>query len=248
MTIKIENLSHSFGKISALKDITVGIKPKSITALIGPNAAGKSTLLRCIIGAIKPGNGCVLIDNKQSHKLSAKAFAQCAAYVPQRPVVSAAFSVREVVELGRYVLSVNKSKVDNALEQLDLLKLADRPFQTLSVGQQQRVALARAFAQLSSNGHLILDEPMSAMDLNYVYKCVALLRERAEAGATVILALHDLSLAATIAENVLLLDKGQLVLSGDVDEVMQPKHLTKVFGIALERVSRAGGKDALLVK
>ena len=248
MTIKIENLSHSFGKIAALKDITTSVKQKCITVLIGPNAAGKSTLLRCIIGAIKPSHGKVLIDNKPAHKISAKALAQCAAYVPQRPMVSAAFSVREVVELGRYVLPTNISKVDDALEQLDLTNIAERAFQTLSVGQQQRVALARAFAQISAGGHLILDEPMSAMDLNYVYKCVDLLRERADAGATVILALHDLSLAATIADNVLLLDNGKLVMSGEVNEVMQPKHLTKVFGIELERVSRAGGKDALLVK
>lgn len=248
MTIKIENLSYNFPKIAALKDITTSIKPQSITVLIGPNAAGKSTLLRCIIGAIKPSQGKVLIDKRQAHKIPPKALAQCAAYVPQRPVVSAAFSVREVVELGRYVLPRNISKVDEALEQLNLTNLGERAFQTLSVGQQQRVALARAFAQLSANGYLILDEPMSAMDLNYVYKCVDLLRARADAGATVILALHDLSLAARIADNVLLLDKGRLVLSGDVDEVMQPKHLTKVFGIELERVSRAGGKDALLVK
>ena len=248
MTIKIENLSHSFDKIDALRDITTNVKPKSITVLIGPNAAGKSTLLRCIIGAIRPRNGKVLIDNKPTHKLSARALAKCAAYVPQRPVVSAAFSVREVVELGRYVLPTNIGKVNEALEQLDLTKLEDRAFQTLSVGQQQRVALARAFAQLSANGHLILDEPMSAMDLNYVYKCVDLLRAKADAGATVILALHDLSLSASIADNVFLLDKGKLSLAGDVNEVMQPKHLTKVFGIELERVARAGGKDALLVK
>ncbi|MCH8823755.1 MAG: ABC transporter ATP-binding protein [Planctomycetes bacterium] len=248
MTIKIENLSHSFGKIAALKDISTSIKPKSITVLIGPNAAGKSTLLRCIIGAIRPNSGKVLIDKMPAHKLSARVLAKCAAYVPQRPIVSAAFSVREVVELGRYVLPRNISKVDKALDQLDLTKLEDRAFQNLSVGQQQRVALARAFAQISVNGHLILDEPMSAMDLNYVYKCVDLLRAKAESGATVILALHDLSLAATIADNVLLLDNGKLILSGDVNEVMQPGHLTKVFGIELERVARAGGKDALLVK
>lgn len=248
MTIKIENLSHSFGKIDALKDITISVKPKSITVLIGPNAAGKSTLLRCVIGALKPSKGIVFIDKKPTHKLSARVLAKCAAYVPQRPIVSAAFSVREVVELGRYVLPRNISKVDDALEQLNLTKLADRAFQTLSVGQQQRVALARAFAQISADGHLILDEPMSAMDLNYVYKCVDLLRERADAGATVILALHDLSLAMSIADNVLLLDNGKLVLAGEVDEVMQPEHLTKVFGIELERVPRAGGKDALVVK
>ncbi len=248
MTIHIKNLSHSFGKLDALKDISASIKPLSITALIGPNAAGKSTLLRCIMGALKPGKGKVLIDKKKAHRLNGKALAECIAYVPQRPIVSAAFSVREVVELGRYILPINMGKVDEALDQFDLTSLADRPFQSLSVGQQQRVALARAIAQLDMDGHLILDEPMSAMDLNYVYKCVDLLRGLADGGATVILALHDLSLAATISDNVLLLDNGKLVLSGDVDEVMQPMHLTKVFGIELERVSRAGGKDALLVK
>jgi iron complex transport system ATP-binding protein len=170
------------------------------------------------------------------------------AYVPQRSVVSASFTVREVVELGRYALPPSRRRVDEALAQLDLVEIADRPYPALSVGQQQRAALARAVAQLASDGHLILDEPTSAMDLRHVREAMLLLRRLADGGATVLVAVHDLMLAASAADECWLLDRGRLAASGPARDVMNLERLHEVFGVGFEWVSRPGRSDILLAE
>lgn len=240
MTIVIENLTHRYGVIPALRGVSGAASPGKITALLGPNAAGKSTLLRCIIGAIKPSAGCVLVDGKPAHATPPHLMAQKLAYVPQRSTVAAAFTVREVVELGRYVLKPDPKAVSNAISQMDLIDVAERPFASLSVGQQQRVTLARALAQLgpeererSSSGHLVLDEPMSAMDLRHVRDAMDHLRSLADRGITIIIAMHDLTLAAKVADDVWLLNEGQL-RTGSACEVLDTEQLQRVYGVAFE--------------
>ncbi len=244
MSIVIEKLSFSYGRLNVLQDISAIARPGNITALIGPNASGKSTLLKCIIGVLKPAAGTILLGRQPVHQLRAGQIARCVAYVPQRPTVAAAFSVRQVVELGRYALTPSPAIIEKALQKLDLLDIADRPYPELSVGQQQRVTLARALAQMGninvssppakyfSDLHsqmLVLDEPTSAMDLNHVAATVALLRELAAAGATVVLALHDLSLASAIADEIWLLDHGSLLASGPPAQTLTIDRLTQVF-------------------
>lgn len=246
MAIVIEHLDYSYGRLGVLRNVSACARPCRITAVIGPNAAGKSTLLRCIIGAIKPQAGRVLVDGVTVHSQPPRRLAQRIAYVPQRPVVSAAFSVRQVVELGRYALAANPARVDQAISRLDLVEVADRPYRALSVGQQQRVSLARACAQLAPDGYLVLDEPTSAMDLRHVSDCMRLLRDLAGFGATVLMAVHDLSLAAAIADEIWLLDDGRMVASGEVDEVMNVDSLSEVFGVGFERVDLTDGRPRLL--
>ncbi len=245
MSLVVEALTFRYGSVQALDGVSAQARPGSVTAVIGPNAAGKSTLLRCIIGRRRPASGRVLIDGEPAHRLRTARLAQRVAYVPQRPEVSAAFTVREVVELGRYALPRDAARVDDALGRLDLVSIAGRPFPELSVGQQQRAALARAVAQLSPDGHLILDEPTAAMDLRHVRDSTTLLREVADGGATVVLALHDLALAAAMADEVWLIDGGQLVGSGRSREVMQLDRLRAVFGVDFAWIERPGGVPIL---
>jgi iron complex transport system ATP-binding protein len=248
VTLVVENLGHAYRRVEALADIGVRAAEGRVTAVIGPNAAGKSTLLRCAIGGLVPTQGRVLIDGEPAHRLSTTRLAQRIAYVPQRSVVSASFTVREVVELGRYALAPSRRRIDDALEQLDLVQIAERPYPTLSVGQQQRAALARAVAQLSNDGHLILDEPTSAMDLRHVRETMTLLRRVAGDGATVLVAIHDLMLAASTADECWLLDEGRLVAAGPTQEVMDLERLRAVFGVGFEWVSRPGRNPALLAE
>jgi len=231
VTLHVNQLSHRYDEIEALREITVSAAPGRITAVIGPNAAGKSTLLKCIIGALTPTRGAVMIDGKAAHKTHAYWLARKIAYVPQRSTVSAAFTVRQVVELGRYALPANQSRIDSAIERLELADLHDRPYSALSVGQQQRVTLARAVAQLEPRGRLILDEPMSAMDLRHVRDCCQLLRELADQGATVLIAIHDLSLVASFADEAWLLHEGRLSASGIVCDVLNVERLREVFEV-----------------
>lgn len=232
MPIALEQLSHSYDTVDALRDVSAHATPGAITAIVGPNAAGKSTLVRCIIGALRPTRGAVMLDRTPTHDLSPSTIATRIAYVSQRPTVSADFTVREVIELGRYVLPADPNRVDRALDAMELRELAHRPFATLSAGQQQRVTMARALAQLDEhNGHLILDEPTSAMDLLHVQRTMALLRRCADHGATVLVILHDLTTAAAVADDAWLLDDGQLIAGGPVDDVLTPTRLKAIFKV-----------------
>jgi iron complex transport system ATP-binding protein len=232
-----------------LQQVSAQAAPGRITALLGPNAVGKSTLLRCVIGALRPTAGEVLLDGQPAHRLRGRRIARRIAYVPQRSIVSAAFTVREVVRLGRYALEVDEKRIDDAMAQLELSEVAKRPYPALSVGQQQRVALARAVAQLAARGLLILDEPTAAMDLRHAHNCFSLLRRLADEGVTVLMAMHDISAAATIADDAWLLaggPPGRLVAGGTVAEVMQPDRLEDVFGLGFEWLQRPGGTRVLL--
>lgn len=247
MSIAVRDVIYRYrgAAIPAIKGINAVATPGRITAVLGPNAAGKSTLLRCIIGALKPDSGSVLIDREPSHLLKTKTLAGRLAYVPQRPQVAAAFTVREVIELGRYALPASRRRIDETLQQLELDSIADRPFPSLSVGQQQRVTLGRAVAQLGTNGHLVLDEPTSAMDLRHASRCTALLRELADKGVTVVIAMHDLKVAASTADECWLLDAGRLVAAGPTVEVLDIDRLRAIFGVPFEWVQRPGGTAIL---
>ena len=244
--LTIEHLSYSYGRLMALSDVTVRADSGCVIAALGPNAAGKSTLLRCIIGALRPSAGGVSLGGRPAHRMKPRAIAQRLAYVPQRSVVSAAFTVRQVVELGRYALSADPRRVDAAIERLDLADVAERPYRALSVGQQQRVTLARVLAQISSDGVLVLDEPTSAMDLQHAAQTFRLLRELARGGATIIAAMHDLPAAAAIADEAWLLDRGRLVAGGVTCDVLAVERLRKVFGVGFAWLPDAAGRPRLL--
>jgi len=245
MTLSVENLEFKYGRDPVLRGVTVEARPGRITALIGPNAAGKSTLLRCLTGSLRPSRGQVLIDGQISHRASARWLAGRMAYVPQRAVVAAAFTTQQVIELGRYALPPAPHAVLEVMGELELLSIADRPFTRISVGQQQRVILARSLVQLADDGHLALDEPTSAMDLKHAHAAVTALRRRAARGATIILALHDLGVAADIADDVWLLHEGRLVAAGTTRVVMTPVHLARVFGVSFTMVNDAAGRARL---
>ena len=248
MSVVIDKLHFFYNRRQVLRNLSACMSAGQVTALLGPNAAGKSTLLRCIIGSLRPKLGAVMIDGIATHRMRVRDLATRLAYVPQRSIVSAAFTVREVIELGRYALPPNPSKVEYAIDRLDLEHLAHRPYPELSVGQQQRVMLARAVAQLSPTGNLLLDEPLSAMDLRYVQHSSVLLRELAAGGAAILIAMHDISLAAALADEVWLLDGGRLVASGEVAKVLSLDRLRAIFGVDFQWVESEGGRTSLLAE
>lgn len=246
MSLVIDQLSFSYGRVEALQGVTVQANSGKLTAILGPNASGKSTLLRCVIGSLKPLRGVVLIDGKPVHAMKARDLARRVAYVPQRSTVSASFTVREVVELGRYRLLRRANRVDEAIERLELADIAGREYSALSVGQQQRVMLARALAQIEPDGLLILDEPTSAMDLRHEHDAMNILQELAAAGATVLLVMHDVTLAGTVADDVWLLNRGKLVVSSQATDVLTVERLEEVFGVRFESIRTEGGRIVIL--
>lgn len=247
----IEHLSCAYPtarRAPVVRDVSVTAAPGRITAIIGPNAAGKTTLLRAMIGAMAPMAGRVMIDDQDVGGMSPRARAQRFAYVAQRPSVAAEFTAREVIALGRYALRPDDRAIDRAMSLMDVQSLAMRRYAALSTGQQQRIMLARALAQTdSTTGGMVLDEPTAAMDLNRAAQTMTVLRERADAGQTIVVALHDLTRAAAVADDVWLLQDGELVAAGAATDIMQPEVLQPVFGVAFARVEDGQGRSLLVM-
>ena len=233
---------------SILDDVSVEAKPGRITGVLGPNAAGKTTLLRTLVGLIKPGSGSVVLDGRSISSMRAMERSRKIGFVPQRFRADVPFVVHEVVSMGARQRGGSESNaaVEEAIHACQLTEQVGRPFATLSVGQQQRVVIARALAQVASPGVLILDEPLAALDLKYAATILHLLRDRAAAGDTVIMSLHDLGLASSICDHAWLLDQGRLVAAGDPSEVLAEDRLEAVYGARFERLQRADGRDWII--
>ncbi len=234
-----ENVHFAYdSNAPVLSGFTASLKPGRITVLLGPNAAGKTTLLRLLLGQLQPLQGCVRLMDKPITDWPAAARARVLSYVPQRSSVSFAFTVEQVVSLGRFALSRDPVAIDDAIAQCDLDSLRRRVFSELSMGQQQRVLLARALAQSRGHGKImLLDEPVSAMDLRHIHETMSTLAALASRGMAVLVVLHDLNLAARYADDVWLLDAGRLVRQGTCHEVLQPEVLEPIYGVRLRRLA-----------
>lgn len=246
MAIAAQELSAGHGRRVVLRGVNATARNGAITVVVGANAAGKTTLLRTLVGALRPIRGAATIDGRPASRWRGAALAERVAFVPQRPTIFAPFTAREAVALGRWRLAAAPERLDAALGDMDLLEDADRPVPALSAGQQQRVALARALAQVDAAGHLVLDEPLAALDLRHARALVRVLRERAAAGAAVLLSLHDLATAAAIADDAWLIDGGALV-EGAAEEILRPATLEAVFGVPFRLLPGAEGDRARLL-
>ncbi len=238
-TLTCNNLTTGYLRPQpVLRAITARFE-SGVTAIVGPNGAGKSTLLRTLLATHPLWTGSVLLDDKSIHTIPPRHRARRIAYIAQRPTVSADFSVREVVALGRYAATSSKQTVEHAINRTDLAEHAYRPFHTLSVGQQQRVALARALAQLQgaeSTAVLLADEPVSAMDPAHARHTFSVLRELAREGVVVLIVLHDLTHAIRIADNAVILDAtGALAAHGPAEHTLDPVTLQTIFGVPFDK-------------
>lgn len=240
-----------------LSDVSVALRPGRLTALLGPNASGKSTLLKVMLNQAEPWAGSVTVAGRPVGELRGPALARRVSYVPQRGGVSFAFTVRQVVAMGRFAFG-DEEYVDDAIEKTGLADVADRPFAELSGGQQQRVLIARAWAQsqraseaappsFPGAGVVLADEPASSLDLKHAHGALALLREMADAGAAVLVVLHGLELAERWADEVWLMDRGRIVASGDRESVLVPGVLEPVYGVGLG-VARRGDRRVFFVE
>jgi iron complex transport system ATP-binding protein len=230
-----------------LREVSLEVAAGRTTVLLGPNGSGKSTLLKVMLGLLTPTAGAVTLEGKALRCYSARELARAVAYLPQSPAHEAGQTVGEVVRAGRtpYLRAFGlESEADVAVvretaEVLQLEELMERPMEELSGGQRQRAFLGRALAQ--GPGVLLLDEPNTFLDLQHQAQLWQLLRKLArEKGLAILAASHDLNLSAAFADELVLLDRGEVAARGPADRVMDTALLSRVYGVAMERVERAG--------
>jgi iron complex transport system ATP-binding protein len=234
----VSDLGVTLGGKAVVDAVSLVAEPGQVTGLIGPNGAGKSSLMRAMLGLTPVGSGKVTFDGTDLLAMPNRLRAQRAAFVEQSGSTEARLTAHDVVMLGRIPFqSVWQSApsaqdlqvVDMALAAVDMGPLAGRLFHTLSGGEQQRVLIGRALAQ--EPRLLVLDEPTSHLDVHAQLATLDLLRRRARAGATVVLALHDLNLAAAYCDALVVLSHGRVVGAGAPGDVLTPALLRTVYGV-----------------
>jgi iron complex transport system ATP-binding protein len=245
--IELDQVSVRFGRHRVVETVSASVDAGEWVALVGPNGAGKTTLLRAISGLIAY-EGRISVGKRQAAGLARREHARLVALVPQTPLMPAAMSVREYVMLGRtphisYLGSErgqDLAAVARAMSRLDLTDLASRPLGELSGGERQRAVLGRALAQEAPL--LLLDEPTSALDIGHQQQALDLVDAlRAEAGLTVLSAMHDLTLAGQYADRVVLMDEGRLVADGPPDEVLTEERLGRHYAASVRVLRHPDG-------
>ncbi len=238
--LSINDVTIRYETRTVLRNISLDVNAGEVLALIGPNGVGKSTLIRACSGNLKPMGGHITIDGQDMHRLRVEDRAKLIAVVPQAVRLPEMFSVFETVLMGRTPYlgwlgregELDRSAVQAALERTCTLDLTDRPIGELSGGEQQRVLIARALAQSAHT--LLLDEPTAHLDLKHQAGVLSLVCDLAHTGNyAVLIALHDLNLAAQYADRVALLSNGTMAAIGTPEEVLTEKNLSPAYGLRI---------------
>ena len=249
--LKAKDIHLAFGKREILSGVDVDLPPGRVSAILGPNGAGKTSLLRILSGELKPDAGSVEINGRLLGDFPVKRLGQLRAFLHQETSLDFAFTVREVVLLGRspHMRSGERPQdyeaANRALAEADLLERAEDLYTNLSGGEKQRVHLARVLAQIDEpsieeNRFLFLDEPTNNLDLSHQKTINDIVLRLAARGVSVCVVLHDLNHAFRLADQVLILDKGRIALQGPPDEIAISPECEKIFGVNLRRIEIPG--------
>lgn len=247
MTLKIHDLSFSYPNKPVLNAITTGEIPSGqLTALLGPNAAGKSTFFRCIAGLQKPQTGHITLDDKDLQAIHQSERIQNICYMPQNFSSSAALTVFEVILLARkhlgnwHIVEDDIKAVTHILERFGIADLAAQYISELSGGQQQIVALCQAM--IRPTRIFLLDEPTSALDLRHQLEVMQTLSTiTTERKAITIAAMHDLNLAARFADHIILMKAGKILAAGNKDKILTSPELAQTYGVNIELQTASDG-------
>ncbi len=241
MTLAARDLSVA----NRLTDVFLDLHSGEITAICGPNGAGKSTLLQVLAGLIEPVGGTVCLNEQPLAGIAPRERARAIGYLPQTPEIAWDVPVRRLVELGRMPHGDARSgPVEAALAALDLTHLAGRRTQSLSGGETARVLLARVLA--AEPRWILADEPLAALDLAHQLALLHHLRAAADAGAGVVLVLHDLALAMNHADRVVVLDGGRVAADGRCEDALDHRVIERVWNVGARWVGDPGQR-ALIV-
>ena len=240
------------GGTPILRGADLRVEHGELVAIVGPNGAGKSTLVRAVSGLQGTSAGTVRWSGREVGEMRGRELARVRAFVPQRMPVPAGVTVREAVTIGRSshlrplrrLTGADRDGIAGAMERARVTRFAERALTTLSGGELQRVQIAIGLAQEAPV--LIADEPTSQLDLGATVGIATLLRELADGGLTVLLVVHDLALAAAVADTAVVVSEGRTVVAGEPAEVLSTERLAEIWG-ADARLTEHDGRTALHV-
>lgn len=246
--LEVRGVSAAYGRRQVLFDIDLPrLEGGSVLGLLGPNASGKSTLMRCLSREMAAAGGSILLDGHEQRGIAHRQWHSRVASVPQSPPAPSALRPVELMWSTARALALPLSdaqlreRIDATFAALGLRELALAPLQTLSGGKRQLVGLALGL--IRDPQLLLLDEPTSALDLHWRLAVLELVRKRvAEAGGIVVAALHDLDLAVRYCDLIALIEQGRLVGAGPPQEVLTPQVLARVYRVEAEIRSTPDGR------
>ncbi|MEY9582304.1 heme ABC transporter ATP-binding protein [Sinorhizobium fredii] len=254
--IRASELSVSLAGRPVLHGVSFEAAPGRMTAIVGPNGSGKTTTLKAISGELHLTKGKVTINGRDIARLKPWELALKRGVLPQSTVISFPFTVREIVGLGLSTsgaeVAGNDRTVDDALEAVDLAGFSGRFYQELSGGEQQRVQLARVLCQIAapvSDGeprYLLIDEPVSSLDIRHQLTIMQLARQFCEQGGGVIAVMHDLNLTAMFSDQMVMMKAGRIRACGAPKDVLTDETMEAVFGCRMQ-VGIAPARDVPFV-
>lgn len=236
MNLEVQNISLSYGRRQVVKDLTFCLKTGELVGLIGPNGCGKTSIIKTLSRILHPDSGQIFLDGKKLQRMSRSDLARQIGVVPQNPLLPDAFTVAELVLLGRnphlgWLCSESQSDlaiVRSAMERTGISHLAERRLGELSGGERQRVTIARVLAQ--EPRAILLDEPTANLDISHQIEVLDLIKSLCqEKKLAVLIAIHDLNLAAQYCDRLILLGEGRIYAEGSPQEVITAANIKNVY-------------------
>lgn len=243
MTLEVRGLKYTYGKYLVLDGVDLPIVDGEVIGILGPNGCGKTTLLKNLNKNLEPTEGCVMLDGESMADLSKKEIAREVAVVPQTNEIRFAFTVRDIVAMGRMPFQgmmgapsgEDERIVDEAIRRTGLSKHVDRHINTMSGGERQRVIIARAIAQTPK--YLLMDEPTLHLDISMQFDALNLVHKLSrETGLTVVIVSHDLGMVARYCDRIVMIHDHKVHCVGTPEEVLTPENMRTVFNVDAELV------------
>lgn len=250
--LSLDSVSVTRGQRPIVNDVSLQVYPGEVLALVGPNGAGKSSILATLSGDLTPQQGEAMMMNRSSSSYRPLAQARLRAMLLQANQVSFPFTVNQVVDMGRSPWAGqpeeerDEEAIAWAISSVEIGHLATRRFNELSGGEKARVSLARVLAQ--ETPIVLLDEPTAALDLHHQERVMGLIRELGRGGKSVVVVVHDLTLAAAYADRVALIVDGRLDATGTPDEVMTPHRISEVYRVEVDVLVDGDGRQIIVPK
>ncbi|MEM7721107.1 MAG: ABC transporter ATP-binding protein [Pseudomonadota bacterium] len=252
--ITVERAAIGYGEAIVFRDLSLAIPKGQVTALCGPNGCGKSTALKAMRGMLPISAGQILLDQAPIGGWGAKALAREIAILGQNPSAPEEMGVRDLVALGRYahraafrpLSTEDTAAIEAAIRATDLVGLSERPLGALSGGQLQRAWLAMVVAQEAPA--IFLDEPTNHLDIAHALSVLDLVQSLSRDSAkTIVIVLHDLNMAARVADQIVLFRDGEIAAEGAVADVLTEARISQVFDIECQVLARPGSDLPLVV-